>query len=123
MRLDKTTALTLQWNATQEELQANMQRNTFGMGVPLRIAMEKKIVSEVSINIGEVDRLTRQSLHHPLLLSSSSGGIPLGGSHNIAQEILSGTDESLDAVDFMAGNRDFGEVLDVSAVMERSRGI
>lgn len=64
-----------------------------------------------------------QSLHHPLFLSSSTGGVPIGGSHNIAEEILNGNDESLDAVDFMAGNRDFGEVLDVSSVMERSRGI
>lgn len=32
-----------------------MQRNAFGMGVPLRIAMEKKIVSEVSLRIHELE--------------------------------------------------------------------
>ena len=64
-----------------------------------------------------------QTLHHPLLLASSSGAVPLGGSHNVAQEILNGTDESLDAPDFMAGATSYNEVLDVSAVMERSRGV
>jgi proteasome maturation protein len=114
-----------------------MQRNTFGMGVPLRIAMEKKIVSEVStwshLAAGRLERgklgrrlqvrTDMQDLHHPLLLASSSGAVPLGGSHNIAQEILNGTDESLDAPDFMAGSTTYNEVLDMSAVMERSRGI
>ena len=84
-----------------------MQRNTFGMGLPLRIAMEKKIVNE--------------SLHHPLMDTMSP--LQLGGSHNIASEILNGTDESIDAVDFMSGGRDMGEVLDVSAIMERSKGM
>lgn len=41
----------------------------------------------------------------------------------MAQEILNGTDESIDASDFMGSTGDLGEVLDVSAVMERSRGI
>ena len=58
-----------------------------------------------------------------MLIASSSGAVPLGGSHNIAQEILNGTDESLDAPDFMAGSTTYNEVLDMSAVMERSRGI
>jgi len=66
---------------------------------------------------------SRQSPHHPLILAATPSGLPLGGSHNLAQEILAGTDESLDAVDFMAGTNDLGEILDVSAVMERSRGI
>lgn len=49
--------------------------------------------------------------------------MPLGGSHNVSMEILNGTDESLDAPDFMAGSGSLGEVLDVNAVMERSRGM
>lgn len=55
--------------------------------------------------------------------ASSPSSLPLGGSSNLAREILSGTDELLDACDFMGGARDLGEVLDVSAIMERSRGI
>ncbi len=38
----------LQWSSTQNQLQQTLQRNTFGMSVPLRQAMEMKIVSEVS---------------------------------------------------------------------------
>lgn len=34
-----------------------------------------------------------------------------------------GNDESLDAHEFMGGERLMGEVLDVTAAMERSRGI
>jgi len=101
-----------------------MQRNTFGMGVPLRIAMEKKIVAEVSVYASvRLFQADRQSPHHPLILAASSSAVPLGGGHNLAQEILNGTDESIDAADFMGSANDLGEVLDVSAVMERSRGI
>jgi proteasome maturation protein len=37
--------------------------------------------------------------------------------------VLQGTDETLDAADFMSGGADLREVLDVSAAMERSRGM
>ncbi|ORY25944.1 putative chaperone [Naematelia encephala] len=97
------------WSSTQQKLQQTMQRNTFGLAVPLRQAMEEKIV--------------RESPHHPLLLASTPSGLPLGGSHNIHLEILQGTDESLDAGEFMGGNASLNEVLDVSSVMERSRRI
>jgi proteasome maturation protein len=66
-------------------------------------------------------RLT-QSAHHPLLASNPSA-LPLGGSHNTSLEILTGTDESIDAVDFMGGETPAGEILDVSSAMERSRGM
>lgn len=36
-----------QWNETQEKLKLGMQRNMFGLGLPLRVMMEKKIVMEV----------------------------------------------------------------------------
>ena len=37
----------IQWNSTQLQMQQTMQRNTFGIALPLRQAMEMKIVSEV----------------------------------------------------------------------------
>lgn len=88
--------------------------------------MEKKIVQQVSYthySRSAGRRSYLQSLHHPLILASTPSGMPLGGSHNVSMEILNGTDESLDAPDFMAGSGSLAEVLDVSAVMERSRGI
>ncbi|KAK8858732.1 hypothetical protein IAR55_002961 [Kwoniella newhampshirensis] len=97
------------WATTQQQLQQNMQRNTFGLAVPLRQAMELKLVSE--------------SLHNPLLDSSSSSGIPLGGSHNLSLEILQGKDESLEENEFMGGDKSMAEVLDVNGTLERSRGI
>jgi proteasome maturation protein len=36
---------------------------------------------------------------------------------------LQGTDESLDAADFMSGGADLRDVLDMSGAMERSRGM
>lgn len=48
--------------------------------------------------------------------------MPLGGSHNVSLEVLKGTDETLDHGDFM-GSQDVREVLDSSAVMERSRNM
>ncbi|WVF68983.1 hypothetical protein IAT40_003757 [Kwoniella sp. CBS 6097] len=99
------------WTQTQQQLQQNLQRNTFGLAVPLRQAMEVKLVSE--------------NLHNPLLESSTAIGVPLGGSSNLAMEILTGRDESLEAGDFMGGNNvnALNEVLDVNGAMERSRGI
>ncbi|WWD18627.1 hypothetical protein CI109_103080 [Kwoniella shandongensis] len=97
------------WATTQQQLQQNLQRNTFGLAVPLRQAMELKLVSE--------------SLHNPLLENSSSSGIPLGGSHNLSLEILQGKDESLEENEFMGGDKSMAEVLDVNGALERSRGI
>ncbi|WWC88649.1 uncharacterized protein L201_003562 [Kwoniella dendrophila CBS 6074] len=97
------------WQKTQNQLQQNMQKNTFGLAVPLRKAMEMKIVSE--------------NFHNPLIESSTITGVPLGGSSNLALEVLRGEDESLDAGDFMGGSNSLNEIVDVSSVMERSRGI
>lgn len=38
----------IQWASTQQQLQQTIQRNTFGLSVPLRQAMDLKIVSDVS---------------------------------------------------------------------------
>ncbi|BEJ06614.1 hypothetical protein CcaverHIS641_0311360 [Cutaneotrichosporon cavernicola] len=99
----------LQWAETQAQLRQTIQRQTFGMAVPLRQAMEVKIAKE--------------ELHHPAMLSATPSGLPLGGTHNLALEILQGKDEGLDETDFMSGGADLREILDVNAVMERSRGI
>lgn len=61
--------------------------------------------------------------HNPLILSSNPSTLPLGGTHNLAQEILMGNDESLEANEFMSGGALMAEVLDVNGAMERSRGI
>ncbi|KAI9634877.1 chaperone [Dioszegia hungarica] len=95
------------WASTQSSLNQTIQRANFGLAVPLRQAMEIKLVAE--------------NPHNPLMLSSSAH--PVGGSHNLALEILSGADETLDAQDFMGGDRLLGEVVDVTSAMERSRGI
>ncbi|ODO09966.1 hypothetical protein I350_02190 [Cryptococcus amylolentus CBS 6273] len=100
------------WKQTQLELQQNMQRTTFGLAVPMKQAMEMKLVSEASLN-----------LHNPLLDQATPSGLPLGGGHNIALEILEGRDESIDADEFMGGGINFGEVLDVNGALERKRGI
>ncbi|WWC62784.1 uncharacterized protein I303_105381 [Kwoniella dejecticola CBS 10117] len=97
------------WSQTQQQLEQNMQSSTYGLAVPLRKAMEIKLVSE--------------NLHNPLIESSTITGVPLGGSSNLSLEILKGQDETLDAGDFMGGSNTLNEVLDVNSAMERSRGI
>ncbi|KAJ9101862.1 hypothetical protein QFC21_003202 [Naganishia friedmannii] len=92
-----------QWGETQEKLKLGMQRGAFGLGLPLRVMMEKKIVMEDS--------------HFPFLTASQ---LPIGGSTNIAYEILSGTDEMIDAQDFMGGGGNGPAAgLDIHAAMER----
>jgi proteasome maturation protein len=91
------------------------------MAVPLRQAMEVKIAKEVRFRPPAA--LTSQELHHPAMLSATPSGLPIGGTHNLALEILQGKDEALDEADFMSGGADLREILDVNAVMERSRGI
>ncbi|KAJ9097502.1 hypothetical protein QFC20_006159 [Naganishia adeliensis] len=96
-----------QWNATQEKLRLGMQRSNFGLGLPLRVMMEKKIVME--------------DAHFPSLTASQ---LPLGGSTNIALEILNGTDEQIDVQDIM-GSSALGSGIapaagvDIHAAMER----
>ncbi|WVQ83057.1 hypothetical protein IAT38_005195 [Cryptococcus sp. DSM 104549] len=92
------------WSDTQLQLQQTLQRNTFGLSVPMKQAMEVKLVSK--------------TLHNPLL-----DACPLGGSHNLSLEILQGRDESLDVEDYMGAGQNMAEVLDVNGALERSRGI
>ena len=87
--------------------------------------MEIKMVNQVSflVLIQEKGQADRQNLGNPLLSVPTPGALPLGGSHNLALEILQGNDESLDVGDFMGAERPVAEVLDVNSVMEKSRRI
>ncbi|ORX57315.1 proteasome maturation factor UMP1 [Piromyces finnis] len=67
------------WDATQDRLQMTMLRNTFGMHVPIRLQMEKAIVSQVN-------RAPRQL--HPEF-------------NNVGMDILNGNDCSLGFEDFL----------------------
>ncbi|WVO18126.1 hypothetical protein L204_105828 [Cryptococcus depauperatus] len=105
------------WNQTRAELQQSLQRNTFGLAVPMKQAMEIKLVQKVgSVKQTSFDPV--QSPHNPLLDPT-----PLGGSPNLALEILQGKDETLEVDEFMGGGQDLASVLDVNAVMEKKRGI
>jgi proteasome maturation protein len=46
-----------QWAETQERLKLGMQRSNFGLGLPLRVMMEKKIVMEVRSSLPHRYRL------------------------------------------------------------------
>lgn len=50
-RCREADADSVQWSSTQAQLQQALQRDTFGLSVPLRISMEKKIVQEVSLSL------------------------------------------------------------------------
>jgi hypothetical protein len=71
LNLSSTTQANRQWSSTQTELQQTIQRNTFGLSVPLRQAMEIKLVNQVSFvprTIGErADGRTSVTPYSPFL--------------------------------------------------------
>lgn len=97
-----------------------LQRNVYGIALPLRTMMEKNLVAEVSpprlpgskpflfpprsiiqaLTHSRAERKQTQDNHFPALTASE---LPLGGSMNVHAEILAGTDESIDVGDFMSG--------------------
>jgi hypothetical protein len=112
-------------------MKMTLQRNVYGIALPLRTMMEKNLVAEVrSLPLLVHSRLTlmpdltldtiftrfccdccscndapgrqTQDNHFPALTASE---LPLGGSMNIHAEILAGTDESIDVGDFMSGGK------------------
>ncbi|KAH9931278.1 proteasome maturation factor UMP1 [Fomitopsis serialis] len=83
-----------QWDATQDNLKLTMQRNTFGLHMPMRMLMERKIVS--------------RNPHMPALPQS-----------NPHLDILMGRDETLDCADFMMPASELAQPLDVHAEMEK----
>ncbi|KAI0321006.1 proteasome maturation factor UMP1 [Amylostereum chailletii] len=80
------------WNETQDNLHLTMHRNLYGVGIPLMMLMERKLVST--------------NPHMPALPQS-----------NIHLDILRGTDETLDVTDFF--NTEAGPSMDIHAEMER----
>ncbi|KAI0668739.1 proteasome maturation factor UMP1 [Trametes maxima] len=82
------------WEATQDNLKLQMQRQLFGLHMPMRILMERKLVS--------------QSSHMPALQQS-----------NLHLDILMGRDESLECPDFMMPASELRQPLDIHADMEK----
>lgn len=118
----KADPAALQWESTQRTLRLTLQRNTFGLGLPLRTMMDRKLVAQ-DIGFPAADEPMR-----------------LGGSQNVALEILDGKDERIDVADFMSGGeqsshtswtpadclalgRSTSELLDIHAPMEKRHGI
>ncbi|KAL7747208.1 hypothetical protein RI367_007419 [Sorochytrium milnesiophthora] len=82
------------YDKTQFETKLAMHRNVYGLHAPIRLQMERALVSQVQ-------RL-------PVLPSS-----------NLALEILSGKDTSIDVEDFLGDVHDYTDTLDLHAAMER----
>ncbi|KZT56319.1 proteasome maturation factor UMP1 [Calocera cornea HHB12733] len=80
------------WEATQDNLKLNMQRNLYGLHAPVRLLMERKAVA--------------QTPHMPAMPRS-----------NLHLDILMGRDEALDVADFMAPEGP--EPVDIHADMEK----
>ncbi|CCU97505.1 unnamed protein product [Malassezia sympodialis ATCC 42132] len=85
------------WDETQRQWKLTMQRNTFGLGMPMRTMMERKIVS-----------------HTPHM--------PARRVANVHLDILDGRDETLDPIDFLPSDA-HGETRDIHAAMERKLGV
>ncbi|KAI0638777.1 proteasome maturation factor UMP1 [Trametes polyzona] len=82
------------WEATQDNLKLQMQRQVFGLHMPMRILMERKLVS--------------QNSHMPILPQS-----------NLHLDILMGRDEILDCPDFMMPASEMSQPLDIHTDMEK----
>ncbi|KAJ7596837.1 proteasome maturation factor UMP1 [Mycena floridula] len=81
------------WDETQDNLRLTMQRNIYGMHAPMRLLMERKLVS-----------------HNPTM-----PGLPQS---NVHLDILMGRDETIDLSDVMPGTES-GAVFDIHAQMEK----
>nr|VWO94647.1 Cytochrome P450 3A13 [Ganoderma boninense] len=83
------------WEATQDNMKLQMQRQLFGLHMPMRILMERKIVS--------------QNPHMPILPQS-----------NLHLDILMGRDETLECADFMgSAAAEMTQPMDIHADMEK----
>lgn len=88
-----------QWEETQDQLKLTLQRNLYGLHLPVRQMMERKIVSA--------------SPHMPAMAQFHS---------NVHLDILMGHDEALDVGDFF-GDDSTGLPLDIHLEMERKKGV
>lgn len=84
------------WDATQRAWRQQMQRDTFGIGMPLRTAMERRIAAHT---------------YH----------VPARGVVPIHLDVLDGRDESLEPVDFLPSG--IPRTDDVHGPMERKLGL
>ncbi|OBZ79024.1 Proteasome maturation factor UMP1 [Grifola frondosa] len=82
------------WDATQDNLKLTMQRDLFGLHMPLRLLMERKIVG-----------------YNPHM--------PVHRQSNIHLDILMGRDETLECADFMMPGEEMKQSMDIHADMER----
>jgi len=82
------------WSETQDNLRLTLQRQTFGLHMPMRLLMERKIVG--------------YNPHMPALPQS-----------NIHLDILMGRDETIEPVDFMTGSAEVAQPFDIHGEMEK----
>ncbi|KAF8891556.1 proteasome maturation factor UMP1 [Mucidula mucida] len=85
------------WDETQDNLKLTMQRNVYGMHAPMRLLMERKIVSA--------------NPHMPALPQS-----------NLHLDILMGRDETIEPGDIFGGLENGGS-LNIHRDMEKKRNI
>ncbi|KAJ3724302.1 proteasome maturation factor UMP1-domain-containing protein [Lentinula guzmanii] len=85
------------WEETQDNLKLTMMRNTYGLHAPMRLLMERNIVSA--------------NPHMPVLPQT-----------NLQLDILMGRDESIEAADVFAGPLN-GPPLDIHYDMEKKHRI
>ncbi|WFD02327.1 hypothetical protein MOBT1_001009 [Malassezia obtusa] len=85
------------WDATQRNWKLASQRNIFGMGMPIRSMMERKIVSK-------------------------NPHMPARGVAQVHLDILDGRDEELDTLDFLPSGVS-GDAPDIHTAMERKLGV
>ncbi|KIP05787.1 hypothetical protein PHLGIDRAFT_19616 [Phlebiopsis gigantea 11061_1 CR5-6] len=86
------------WEATQDNLKLNLERNVYGLHAPVRKLMERNLVS--------------WNPHMPTYRSS-----------NIHLDILMGRDETIEPADFMTPSGDLTIPLSVHADMQKRRGM
>jgi len=82
-----------QWDDTRDNFKLTMMRNTFGIGAPMRVMMEREAIA-----------------HNPLHSSNSISGLHM--------DILNGDDETLNPSDFMRSEASHQQ-LDFHTEMER----
>lgn len=85
-----------QWEATQDNLKLQMQRQLFGLHMPMRILMERKLVSQVR-SVMRACIVPHSSRH----LCSQNSHMPALSQSNLHLDILMGRDEMLECPDFM----------------------
>ncbi|KAJ8323735.1 hypothetical protein QVD99_007102 [Batrachochytrium dendrobatidis] len=84
-----------QWDQTQEQLKTTVLRNTFGIHMPLRLKMEQALIKE-HIHV-----------------------IPVMPSRNLALDVLSGRNDTIEFEDFLGETRAPINDLSPHTAMER----